>query len=150
MDGPGGLLLALDGLHIVQNRIAMLAIFLTTFITAGMLLLVLDRKRTWVGHPGREGLAGRVERIFGSPYRLGAGLAFGAAVATKWAGVFALIFAAGLCTAWVMKAPETDDRSRWKGLGTGGRLVPHRPLARVPGSATVPSSISMARRSASS
>ncbi len=116
--GLAALLLALDGLHIVQSRIAMLDIFLTTFITAGMLLLVLDRKRTRLGHPGREGLAGHVERIFGSPYRLGAGLALGAAVATKWAGVFALIFVAGLCIAWVMKAPETDDRSRLKGLGT--------------------------------
>src|SRR5712691_8897364 len=43
--GLAALLLSLDGLHIVQSRIAMLDIFLTTFITAGMLLLAMDRKR---------------------------------------------------------------------------------------------------------
>ena len=67
--GLAGLLLSLDGLHIVQSRIAMLDIFLCTFVTAGMLLLVLDRRRmTAVSR--REGW---VDRIFGSPYRLGAG-----------------------------------------------------------------------------
>ena len=43
--GFAALLLALDGLHIVQSRMAMLDIFLTTFITAAMLFLVLDRER---------------------------------------------------------------------------------------------------------
>lgn len=112
--GLAGLLLALDGLHIVQSRIAMLDIFLTTFITAGMLLLVLDRKRTGSTIPPRGGFVGRLDRVFGSPYRLGAGLAFGAAVATKWAGVFALVFAAGLCLAWLVRA----GRPRWRSLRT--------------------------------
>ena len=43
--GLAGLLLALDGLHIVQSRIAMLDVFLTTFVTAGVLFVVLDRNR---------------------------------------------------------------------------------------------------------
>ena len=67
--GFAALLLALDGLHIVQSRIAMLDIFLTTFVTAAVLFLVLDRERmrdTPVG-PARWP---RVERLFGSPYRL--------------------------------------------------------------------------------
>ena len=38
-------LLAVDGLHIVQSRMAMLDIFLSTFIVAGFLFLVLDRER---------------------------------------------------------------------------------------------------------
>ena len=38
-------LLAFDGLHIVQSRLAMLDIFLSTFIIAGFLFLVLDRER---------------------------------------------------------------------------------------------------------
>ena len=116
--GLAGLLLALDGLHIVQSRIAMLDIFLTTFVTAGMLLLVLDHKRTGSTAPARGGLSARLERVFGSPYRLGAGLAFGAAVATKWTGIFALVFAAGLCTAWLMRGPRGARRSRWKSLQT--------------------------------
>ena len=43
--GLAALLLALDGLHIVQSRMAMLDIFVTTFVTAAVLFLVLDRER---------------------------------------------------------------------------------------------------------
>src|SRR5262249_22439235 len=38
-------LLALDGLHIVQSRLAMLDVFLTTFILGAVLFAVLDRTR---------------------------------------------------------------------------------------------------------
>jgi dolichyl-phosphate-mannose--protein O-mannosyl transferase len=90
-------LLALDGLHLVQSRLAMLDIFLTTFVLAGVYLLILDRKAS-----RRRGEAGRgpstvVERTFGTRYRLGAGLALGAAVATKWSGLFALVIVAAVC-----------------------------------------------------
>ena len=65
--GFAALLLALDGLHIVQSRIAMLDIFLTTFITAAVLFLVLDRERMDVGagHPadGRGSIASSARRI---------------------------------------------------------------------------------------
>jgi dolichyl-phosphate-mannose--protein O-mannosyl transferase len=88
-----GLLLALDGLHIVQSRVAMLEVFLVTFATSGILLLVLDRRR-----PRR---ANRwVDRTFGSPLRLGAGVLLGAAVATKWSGLLALGLGIGLALVW--------------------------------------------------
>jgi dolichyl-phosphate-mannose-protein mannosyltransferase len=41
-----GLLLATEGLHFVQSRVAMLDIFVTTWIVAGFLLLLLDRR--WI------------------------------------------------------------------------------------------------------
>ncbi len=116
--GLAALLLSLDGLHIVQSRIAMLDIFLCTFITAGMLLLVLDRRRT-VETAGRPA-AGWLDRIFGSPYRLGAGAALGAAVATKWSGFYALVFAAVLCAAWSVAAERRAGGSR---TGRAGTLV---------------------------
>ena len=112
--GLAGLLLSLDGLHIVQSRIAMLDIFLCTFITAGMLLLVLDRRRMTAAARGRRW----VDRIFGSPYRLGAGAALGAAVATKWSGAYALMFAAVLCATWAMTGDRDGGRSRAASAGT--------------------------------
>ncbi len=115
--GFSALLLALDGLHIVQSRIAMLDIFLTTFITAGTLLLVLDRRRMR-NADGRRSSTVWVTRIFGSWYRLGAGAAFGAAVATKWSGVFALVFGAIICSVWAYVGESPAGRSRWSTFGT--------------------------------
>jgi dolichyl-phosphate-mannose--protein O-mannosyl transferase len=95
--GLAGLLLSLDGLHIVQSRIAMLDIFLSTFVLAAVYLMVLDRResRRLAGSP--RGPRTWVERTFGTRYRLGSGLALGAAVATKWSGAFALILVVALC-----------------------------------------------------
>ncbi len=95
--GLASLLLAVDGIHIVQSRIAMLDIFASTFILAGTLFLVRERTR------GSSAEEGRLGRWFGSRERLLAGLFFGAAVATKWSGVFALVFGALLCGYWALK-----------------------------------------------
>lgn len=114
--GFAALLLALDGLHIVQSRIAMLDIFLTTFITAGFLFLVLDREHLGADAP-TNGWP-RVARWFGSPHRLWAGVFLGAAVATKWSGAFALLFAAALCAAWMFTGRRRGDRSALSSAGT--------------------------------
>jgi dolichyl-phosphate-mannose--protein O-mannosyl transferase len=113
--GFASLLLALDGLHIVQSRIAMLDVFLTTFVTAGMLFLVLDRERMEAGPSGRWP---RVERVFGSPYRLWAGVALGAAVATKWSGAFALGLAAVLCAIWLFTGDRAGATPTARTVGT--------------------------------
>lgn len=112
--GFAAMLLALDGLHIVQSRMAMLDIFLTTFVAAAVLFLVLDRER--MGHPS-TGRWHRIERLFGSPFRLWAGVLLGCAVATKWSGAFALPFAAGLCAIWAFTRGP-DDRSPIATLST--------------------------------
>jgi dolichyl-phosphate-mannose--protein O-mannosyl transferase len=109
------LLLALDGLHIVQSRIAMLDIFLTTFITAGMLFLVLDRERMQTGPRRRWPW---IERVFGSPYRMWAGVTLGAATATKWSGAFALALAAVLCCTWLFTGGREGSRSGGATIGT--------------------------------
>jgi dolichyl-phosphate-mannose--protein O-mannosyl transferase len=115
--GLASLLLALDGLHIVHSRVAMLDIFLTTFITAGMLFLALDRERMDEIPPARWP---RTERLFGSPYRLWAGVSLGAAVATKWSGAFALALAAVLCSMWLFTEHRRGRRSV---VSTAGTLV---------------------------
>jgi dolichyl-phosphate-mannose-protein mannosyltransferase len=84
--GLAGLLVALDGVHIVQSRLAMLDIFVSTFITAGVLCAVLEYQR-------RNGIPVPTvtsNRVFGSRYLLGTGILLGAAVATKWTGTFIL------------------------------------------------------------
>jgi dolichyl-phosphate-mannose-protein mannosyltransferase len=113
--GLASLLLALDGLHIVQSRIAMLDVFLTTFITAGMLFLVLDRERMDRGPRGRWPI---IESVFGSPFRLLAGVSLGAAVGTKWSGAFALAFAVVLCSAWVFTGHRRGARPVAQTVGT--------------------------------
>jgi dolichyl-phosphate-mannose-protein mannosyltransferase len=70
------LLLALDPLHIVQSRIATLDVFVALFGVAAVLLTVLDARR-----PSAR---------FIPSFRLASGIACGAAVASKWSGIFAL------------------------------------------------------------
>ncbi len=107
--GFAALLLALDGLHIVQSRMAMLDIFLATFVTGAVLFLVLDRERMGAG--GSSGRWRRIDRLVGSPFRLLAGICLGCGVATKWSGAFALPFAAGLCAIWAFTGNRRGDRS---------------------------------------
>ena len=117
--GLCALLLALDGLHIVHSRLATLDIFLTTFITAGMLCLALDRRRMQRREePASPARLRVVDRVFGSPYRLGAGAALGAAVATKWSGAYALLFGAVLCAVWLLRGDRRGGRSAAAAVGT--------------------------------
>jgi dolichyl-phosphate-mannose-protein mannosyltransferase len=117
--GVAGLLLATENLNFVQSRVAMLDIFVTTFVLAGFLFLVLDRQ--WIerrtpepapvttgneqsaGQDGDELLvlpADRAPAPVFRPWRIMAGLAFGAAAATKWSGAPALAGAIVLAAAW--------------------------------------------------
>jgi dolichyl-phosphate-mannose-protein mannosyltransferase len=80
----GGLLLSLDGLHLVLSRLALLDIFLAFFILCGVHCVVADRQ--WF----RERLArGSTRRLF-RPWLLAGGVAFGLAVGTKWTALFPL------------------------------------------------------------
>ncbi|HJP66921.1 MAG TPA: phospholipid carrier-dependent glycosyltransferase, partial [Actinomycetota bacterium] len=97
--------------NFVQSRTSMLDIFLTTFVVGGFLCLVLDRR--WIdrrtGPPqtyraqARDELPLPPDRppspLF-RPWRLLAGVAFGAALATKWSGGLALLAGILLAFAW--------------------------------------------------
>jgi dolichyl-phosphate-mannose-protein mannosyltransferase len=103
-----GLLLALDGLHIVQSRIAMLDVFLVLFTTAAAACLVADRD--WVrgrlaateGDPGRWG-----PRLRLRPWLVAAGACLGGAVATKWTGLYFVAVLGLLAFAWEVGARRT-------------------------------------------
>lgn len=91
-----GGLLAFDLLHFVQSRTSMLDIFIPMFGVAGFLFLVMDRDRSLEDTPERS----RWDR----PWRLAAGAAFGAAIATKWSGGLFLIAGLVLTVAWAWAA----------------------------------------------
>lgn len=75
-----GLLLALDGVHVVLTRVALLDGFLTLFIVLGALCIAEDWRRT-----SRRAMVPVLDR----PWLFAAGLAFGAAAAVKWSGLYA-------------------------------------------------------------
>ncbi|MDG4821426.1 phospholipid carrier-dependent glycosyltransferase [Asanoa sp. WMMD1127] len=91
-----GLLLALDGFHLVLSRLAMLDIFLLLFVLAtfGALLVDRDQRR-------RLRLRSLDNPVTGVPWwRLVAAVLFGCAVATKWSALFFLPVFALLVLWW--------------------------------------------------
>ena len=80
-------LLTIDFLHVVQSRMAMLDVFLTIFVVASFACVAADRaQRATLAADPRPRRTGFVR-----PWLLAAGIMAGAAVATKWVGVMALL-----------------------------------------------------------
>lgn len=79
-------LLAIDPLHFVHSRIAMLDVFVTLFVVAAALFAVLDRDR------GGEGAV--------RPWLALCGISVGLAVASKWSGVLIVPALLPLLIAW--------------------------------------------------
>ncbi len=90
-------LLALDFLHFVQSRVAMLDVFAVAFGVAAVLFVVYDRDRILTGQHEPRGLLER-------PWRIAAGAAAGAATASKWSGAFFLVLVIVLTVAWEVSA----------------------------------------------
>jgi len=99
------LLMAVDGLAIVESRTALLDSLLAFWLVLAVTALLVDRDRT------RARLADAVtadpQRAQGGgpsagwrPWRLAAGLCFGLACSTKWNGVFLLAVAGVLVVLW--------------------------------------------------
>ncbi|HEX8002069.1 MAG TPA: phospholipid carrier-dependent glycosyltransferase [Mycobacteriales bacterium] len=97
-----GGLLALDGLHFVQSRMAMLDIFLMFFVLAAAACLVVDRD--W----GRRKLQERLGTDLSfpgpflgwRPWRLLAGVMLGCAMGVKWSAVYYLPALMLVALAW--------------------------------------------------
>lgn len=90
-----GLLLTFEGQHFVLSRLALLDIFLALFVLCAVSCTVADRD--W----GRARMAARIgearlsarswgPRLWWRPWRLAAGVMWGAAISTKWTALFAL------------------------------------------------------------
>ncbi|KRF01468.1 glycosyl transferase [Nocardioides sp. Soil777] len=102
----GGLLLSLDGLHLVLSRLALLDIFLAFFILCGVHCVVADRQ--WF----RERLAAGATRRLFRPWLLAGGVAFGLAVGTKWTALFPLAAFGLMAFAWSWGARRSFGHPR--------------------------------------
>jgi len=112
-----GLLVALDGLELVLSRTAILDIFVMFWVLAAFGLLVIDRDRTIArlqdaaAASGPHDLAGPALGV--RWLRIAAGLCLGAAVASKWTGIYFLIAFAALAVAWDMGARRAAGYPDW-------------------------------------
>jgi dolichyl-phosphate-mannose-protein mannosyltransferase len=111
LGGVAGLLLAVDGLHFVLSRLALLDIFVAFFLLSGVACLVADRD--WgrarlarllpddaSGRPVGQGGWGPVRALLWRPWRLAAGLMFGLAVSSKWSALVPLAAFGVLTVLW--------------------------------------------------
>jgi dolichyl-phosphate-mannose--protein O-mannosyl transferase len=150
LGGAAGLLLAVDGHHLVHSRTSLLDIFLSFWILAAFAALLCDRD------DGRRRLARAVAAAAGAapggvppaaflrfgpwlgarPWRLLAGLCLGLALGTKWSAL-PYIAAFGLLTvAWDLSARRAAGIRRWltgtvlrDGLQAFASIVPVAALA---------------------
>jgi len=120
----GGLLLSLDGLHLVLSRLALLDIFLAFFLLCAVHCLVADRDwfrrrladRADLDDGGRVtgvGSWGPVRGLLVRPWLIASGVSFGLAVGTKWTalyplaafGVLVWVWSAGARRSFGVRAP---------------------------------------------
>lgn len=105
-----GLLLALDGLHFVLSRVALLDVFLTFWVVLAFHCIVADRAagRRRLAADGRLGIRW---------WRVAAGFCLGAACATKWSGAYELFAFPLLALAWDVGARRTSGSDRpWRAM----------------------------------
>ena len=114
-----GFLLAIDGLHLVMSRNALLDLPLSFFLLAAFGALILDREH------GRRRAAARLDafsetasgpRLGFRPWRVAAGVLLGCALGTKWNALF-FIAAFGFLSVWwdVSARRVAGARSPWIG-----------------------------------
>jgi len=108
-----GLLLAVDGLHLVQSRTSILDIFLTFFVFAAFAALLMDRAY-------RRRYSTRFR-----PWLIAAGVLAGMACAVKWSGTYYVAACGILAVIWDCSLRYSRGEKRWlaKGLIKDGVLA---------------------------
>ena len=116
-------LLALDPLHLVQSRVAMLDSLVTLFAVATVLFALLDMSRHRDAEGNDEFAAPWLLRMtLGRPWRLATGASLGAAVAVKWSGAYvalgivALLIAVEVASVRATAADHGHPVRWWAGL----------------------------------
>ncbi|MCX4778888.1 phospholipid carrier-dependent glycosyltransferase [Streptomyces sp. NBC_01264] len=113
-----GLLLAVDGLHLVMSRTALLDLVLMFFVLGAFGALVIDRDKARarlaaalpVDEEGRTRPDARIAetlKLGWRPYRILAGISLGLAFGTKWNGLIVLAFFGVLTVLWDAAARRT-------------------------------------------
>jgi dolichyl-phosphate-mannose-protein mannosyltransferase len=117
-------LLATDFLHLVQSRVAMLDALVTFFVIAAVLFVVLDGGRPRGPRGEDVGAPGWLRRLaLGRPWRLAAGIAFGAGIAVKWSAGYVAVGLVVVLVAWeIAAARRVDDDQRRAGSAFGRAL----------------------------
>ncbi|MDR7419359.1 MAG: phospholipid carrier-dependent glycosyltransferase, partial [Armatimonadota bacterium] len=91
-------LLAVDALHFIHSRLAMLDIFVALFVLAAALFCAYDRGQVLSGRPHAS--PAWFSSLLGHRWRVAAGAAVGAAAACKWPGAFVLLAIVPLTLGW--------------------------------------------------
>lgn len=120
LGAAAGLLMALDGMHVVTSRSALLEIFLLFFLVAAFGALVLDRdagRRRWLAAVA----AGRRRPEFALPWwRFATAALLGCALAVKWSAVFFIPVFLGLMIWWEVSARRSAGvRRPWRDMVAG-------------------------------
>ena len=118
--GIAGLLMALDGMSLVLSRVALLDIFVQTFILAGFGALIADRDQVrgrLAGLlSGGVDLTSSVPTLGPRPWRLTAGVMFGLACGTKWTALSSFVLFVILSLWWDRGALKAAGvRQSWRG-----------------------------------
>ncbi|MDO5701120.1 MAG: phospholipid carrier-dependent glycosyltransferase [Bowdeniella nasicola] len=123
-------LLALDGIHITESRVALLDIFLSFFALLGLWALLRDREHS------RSLLAARIAadpdllrdpwgpHLWWRPWLLLAGIFLGLAIGVKWSGAYALAVFGLTVFAWDTAARRAVGCRLWVGAGVFRGGVP--------------------------
>ena len=103
-----GLLLAVDGLHLVLSRTSLLDLPLSFFVLAafGCLLVDRDAHRDLV----IRGIGGRLARL--RLWRLGAAVSLGLACGTKWSGIYVVALFCVMSVLWDASARAAAGQRR--------------------------------------
>ncbi|MET9804377.1 phospholipid carrier-dependent glycosyltransferase [Streptomyces sp. NPDC006368] len=118
-----GALLAVDGLHFVMSRAALLDLVVMFFVVAafGCLLIDRDRARARLAAALPEDAEGvlrpdatvaETSRLGWRPWRIAAGVALGLACATKWNGLYILAAFGVMTVLWDVGARRTAGAFR--------------------------------------
>ncbi|MFG2114636.1 dolichyl-phosphate-mannose--protein mannosyltransferase [Streptomyces sp. NPDC048718] len=118
-----GLLLAVDGLHFVMSRTALLDLVLMFFVLAAFGALVIDRDRARArlagalpaGEDGRlrpDDTVARTLNLGWRPWRLAAGVLLGLAAGTKWNGLYVMVAFGLMTVVWDVGARRTAGAVR--------------------------------------
>lgn len=111
-----GILLAVDGLSIVQSRFALLDIFVALFVLAGFACLVVDRDAVRDRLAAKVALADLGPRLGFRPWRLAGGVLLGLSCGVKWSGIWFLAGFAVLSVCWDVSARRAAGVARpWSG-----------------------------------
>lgn len=105
-----GLLLAVDGLHLVHSRTSLLDLPLAFWVLAAFGCLLLDRDQHRARVLGAAGAASWVSRL--RPWRLAAAVCLGLACGVKWSGLYVVAVFCVMTVLWDLGARRAAGQRR--------------------------------------